>query len=502
LTPGKIILTVNESGSEQVKVTDFAVSDGRRSKQNLAYKSPEQLEGKLPNFASDIFSLAVVAYQILTNRLPFNASTAGELLNLQKKGVSVKASNLRLDLPPPVDEILDKALSFKASDRYPKARDFGDAFFNAMTSAAPWTKTEDDETKEEIKAGKTFETLSPAAVLSRSITDDSSYDDVEIELIDDDAPEPQQQFGKEISIKAAVPAVSESKTAQQQPTDLPWEKRSPEPIKVASKSWMLLSVLGLLALVAGLWLVWYYFLNRPSQTIFTPTEQQQQQQVAQEENSAAANDPNSASPVNNATPIPEEIESPPLERKILQPPNTEYFQNTRENLDLEMARFYRSFKFYYPKDWTKTPGAKNYVDVSRKNEAGIPLEQMLVTYYDSKGTFKDDSEKFPTLVRDSSKKLAELIPNYRLVSEGARQINGGWKIYEMKFEGTAEAKPGAAPLKVFGRRIFMPAMRKGVRGGFMITMLATSLSDVKSADEVGEKGELATVLKTFEPSPM
>lgn len=480
LKPENIVLTVNEAGTELVKVTDFAVSDGRQLADNPAYKSPEQLEGKMPTFASDVYSLAVIAYQMLTNRLPFTASSASDLISAPKKGLSLKPTNLRLDLPPSIDEILEKALAYKPTERYPKARDFGDAFFNALTSSAAWAKPEEEKTEaEKPEAKKNFEILSPIAVA------DSTMDDVEIELIDDEQPEPA-------NLVVAEPRLEEKsapENAPKTPEDLPWEKRSPEPIKVASRSWMLLSVLGLIALVVGLWAVWYYFLNRPNQPSFVPPTE------TQEAANTAAENPNGA---NNTSALPE-VELPPQARQIIPPPNSEYFQNTRENLDGELAKYYRGFSFYYPKDWVKTGGGKNFADVARKNENGIPVEQLLVTYYDSKGTFKADREKFPVLVKDSNKKLAEMLPDYRFVSEAEKVING-WKVYEMKFEGTAVTKGGES-VKIFGRRLFMPPMRQGIKSGFIITMLATSLApNVQNVDEVGEKGELKMVLDTFEPS--
>ncbi|HEX9962731.1 MAG TPA: protein kinase, partial [Pyrinomonadaceae bacterium] len=476
LKPENIILTVNEAGTELVKVTDFAVSDGRQLSDNPAYKSPEQLEGKMPSFASDIYSLAVIAYQMLTNRLPFNASSVGELIAAQKKGLSLKPTNLRLDLPSAeeaVDQILEKALAYKPSERYPKARDFGDAFFNALTSAPSETKPEETET------GKTSE-------ISPLINADTSFEDVEIELIDDEA-EKSSVAAVESAVKEKVEAADDAKPTD----DLPREKRSPEPVKAAGKSWLWSSAIGLAALVLGLWAIWYYFLNNPNQSNFGSTNQ-----TATQENSNA--------PVENTTATntapPPDIELPPAERKVLPPPNSEYFQNTRENLDRELAKYYRGFSFYYPKDWVKTPGEKNFADVARRNENGIPVEQILVTYYNSKGTFKTDRESFPALVKETNKKLAGQIPNYRFVSEGEKIINGGWKVYEMKFEGTIEPKKGES-VKIFGRRMFMPPMRQGIKSGFVITMLATPLApNVQTVEDVGEKGELRTILETFEPS--
>ena len=108
LRPAHVVLTVSDAGKELVKVTDFAVFDGfdEPNEETVKYLAPEQLEGRVPNYASDIYSLAVIAYQMLTGRLPFNYSSAKEQLKAQKEGLNLRPTNLRLDLPPQVDEIL------------------------------------------------------------------------------------------------------------------------------------------------------------------------------------------------------------------------------------------------------------------------------------------------------------------------------------------------------------------------------------------------------------
>jgi len=132
LTPQKIVLTSNEKGSEQVKVIEFAVSEGEVTQENFLYLAPEQLAGKGATSSSDIFSLGVIAYQLLTKRLPFETSSIENLQKLQEKGLKVKPSQLRADVATTVDEVLQKALSFDPSQRYLRARDFGDAFYNAL----------------------------------------------------------------------------------------------------------------------------------------------------------------------------------------------------------------------------------------------------------------------------------------------------------------------------------------------------------------------------------
>ena len=87
-----------------------------------------------------------------------------------------------------------------------------------------------------------------------------------------------------------------------------------------------------------------------------------------------------------------------------------------------------------------------------------------------------------------------------MLSEGEIKINGEWRAYEVKFQGGGTSASGEK-LIVWGRRLFLPAARPGVRNGFVITMLATSLADdVRSVDDVGVHGELAGVLYSFEPS--
>ena len=55
-------------------------------------------------------------------------------------------------------------------------------------------------------------------------------------------------------------------------------------------------------------------------------------------------------------------------------------------------------------------------------------------------------------------------------------------------------------MTLWGRRLWLPMPVAGTPNGFVITMLATSLSDaVRSVDDVGVKGELGKVLETFEP---
>jgi predicted RNA-binding protein with TRAM domain len=201
-------------------------------------------------------------------------------------------------------------------------------------------------------------------------------------------------------------------------------------------------------------------------------------------------------------------EMPPLPRNLSQPPNTNFFQTTKQSLKGDLLLNFVGFSMYYPKDWALTgpqPGAASnsrgkFVDISRQTDDGRMKEQMLVSYYPSKGTFIADAEKFPQLVKETNDTLKKILPGYQMVSQGEIKFNGEWRAYEVKFQGSGMSADGQK-LVVWGRRLFVPAARPGTRNGFEITMLATSLADeVKGVDDVGVKGELAPILFSFEPS--
>lgn len=477
LKPENIILGVTESGAEQAKVTDFSVFDGfeGQSAENIVYLSPEQLEEKNPSAASDVYSLAVIAYQMLTGRLPFNTSSEKELLRAQKEGLSLLPTNTRGDIEPLVDGILEKALAYNSAERYQKARDFGDAFFNALTTTAPWKEEKNKRPATSKKENFVEDQKSPAFSESNA-----------------------KSFLIEEKESANVPKISgradESESKIVKATDdLAWEKRSPEPIKPMNL-WRIGSlVLGMVLLIAGTWAVWNYFRSRPAQTVYVapPAEAGSQANPATPENSRPEEEKSTI-----------EVEVPPQPRTIAQPADTEFFQNSKENLKGDLAKNFRGFSFYYPKDWVKNQSTTSFADVARIGATGTPIEQMIVTYYESKGTMTEDSEKFPRLVQETNKKFSNLISDYRPVSQGETTINNGWKVYELKFQGSGKTTNGDT-ITLWGRCLWIPAARLGVKTGFVITMLATSNSpEVKSTEDVGVKGELAKVLETFEPAPL
>src|SRR5262249_39041133 len=93
-----------------------------------AYMSPEQArgEGHRVDGRTDIFSLGVVFYELLTGRRPFRAETRGELLELIASAEPRPPRQVEDGIPKELERICLKALAKRASDRYTTAKDLAD----------------------------------------------------------------------------------------------------------------------------------------------------------------------------------------------------------------------------------------------------------------------------------------------------------------------------------------------------------------------------------------
>ena len=154
LKPDNIMLARNRDGSDCAKIVDFGIAKAadnaaqKVTKTGLVigtpeYMSPEQLAGDTLDGRSDIYSLALVAFHMLTGRLPFPAETAQESMIMRLTEPPRKLAEMRPEVAwsEPVQAALDKALQRDVNARYPSAIEFGRALSSALeamgSSSAP-----------------------------------------------------------------------------------------------------------------------------------------------------------------------------------------------------------------------------------------------------------------------------------------------------------------------------------------------------------------------------
>jgi serine/threonine protein kinase len=143
LKPDNIMLQ-SLKDTELVKVVDFGIAKvkdsvvapstvDKISVGTVLYMSPEQLRGgERLTAASDIYSMGVIAYEMVTGRRPFNPASAPQLLELHREGVRVKPIDLRTNLSNEAQAIILRALSFERTARYQSAAEFGNSLSRAL----------------------------------------------------------------------------------------------------------------------------------------------------------------------------------------------------------------------------------------------------------------------------------------------------------------------------------------------------------------------------------
>jgi serine/threonine-protein kinase len=142
LKPSNIMLVRRRDGREQVKVLDFGIGkvvseSGSAAVSILAgtpqYASPEQFQKDARiDHRTDLYSLGVVLYQMLTGVLPYTASSADELSRLQQSAPPKPLRKLLPEAPLPIEALLTAMLDKEPSHRPARASDVSAFFERAL----------------------------------------------------------------------------------------------------------------------------------------------------------------------------------------------------------------------------------------------------------------------------------------------------------------------------------------------------------------------------------
>jgi serine/threonine-protein kinase len=147
-----------------VKVTDFGIAQvkllGEREKEIIGtacYISPEQAQGLPATEASDIYSLGVVFYEMLTGKVPFTGSTPSQIASKHLKEEPIPPHEVNFKIPPEVGVIALKAMAKNPLDRFQSADEMREALEKI---SAGFTRT-----MEEVESEKTM--VLPQAIPQR-----------------------------------------------------------------------------------------------------------------------------------------------------------------------------------------------------------------------------------------------------------------------------------------------------------------------------------------------
>ncbi|MFZ2296679.1 MAG: serine/threonine-protein kinase, partial [Aquabacterium sp.] len=131
IKPANIMI---DPAADRVKVMDFGVArvaDAARTRTGVVlgtptFMSPEQLSGQVIDGRSDLYSLGVTLFQLLTGQLPYRNDSMATLMRAISREKVPNVCDLRPDLPPALGDIVALALEKHPNTRYANGRQMAD----------------------------------------------------------------------------------------------------------------------------------------------------------------------------------------------------------------------------------------------------------------------------------------------------------------------------------------------------------------------------------------
>jgi serine/threonine-protein kinase len=149
LKPENIMITRGSDGVEHAVVMDFGLAKEKKAGSDLAkltatgiilgtpeFMSPEQLRGKPLDGRTDIYSLALMTFEMLTGTLPFEGRTQQEMMiaRLRSEPSTLRQKRPDLNFPEAVEKTLLKGMARNADDRHATAPEFAREFSTAAVT--------------------------------------------------------------------------------------------------------------------------------------------------------------------------------------------------------------------------------------------------------------------------------------------------------------------------------------------------------------------------------
>jgi len=149
LKPENVMLVPDDKGPGGVRavIMDFGLAKERRQEPEVAkltatgivlgtpeFMSPEQIRGKGLDARSDVYALAIVAFEMFTGQLPFQGRSAQEMMIARLRGKPKLLREVKPDLPGRLEQVLNKAMALDPGDRHATMAAFAEALEGAEES--------------------------------------------------------------------------------------------------------------------------------------------------------------------------------------------------------------------------------------------------------------------------------------------------------------------------------------------------------------------------------
>jgi eukaryotic-like serine/threonine-protein kinase len=139
----------------RVKVTDFGIARAGTSQMTevgsiigtAQYLSPEQAKGAPVDQTSDLYSVGIVLYELLTGKVPFTGDSPVEIAMKHISAIPEPPSSIRPDIPEDLDLVVLRALAKTPEERYPSAEEMDKDLARVAQGLAVSRETEEAATQ-------------------------------------------------------------------------------------------------------------------------------------------------------------------------------------------------------------------------------------------------------------------------------------------------------------------------------------------------------------------
>jgi eukaryotic-like serine/threonine-protein kinase len=146
------------SGIHHTELTEIGVPYG-----TATYAAPEQARGDRVDARADIFSTGVLLYEMLTGTWPFQGKTSVDVRHAVLHNTPRPVAEVRPDMPPRLQQILDRAMAKEPRDRYQKIKEMGEDMREVLREVSAGVR-EDEHLLESPSTGGPRHLANPGAV--------------------------------------------------------------------------------------------------------------------------------------------------------------------------------------------------------------------------------------------------------------------------------------------------------------------------------------------------
>lgn len=130
-------LKIGDFGIARLPLENIPLEELSRGVGTLEYLAPEALEKNIINEATDVYSVGVTLYQLLTKKLPFGEDTLSEQIKKKVAGRYVPLAAHLADVPAALETLVERAIAANPEKRFKSAREFLEAIDKYLNPPAP-----------------------------------------------------------------------------------------------------------------------------------------------------------------------------------------------------------------------------------------------------------------------------------------------------------------------------------------------------------------------------